>query len=126
MFPINFFGYNGFEKSFGKKTNRPKPRFLQVDLKVLVKNEIRDLKFVSGRFDEKRYDKEKMIVGSSGEFLFVWSIKNIFSGDYVSREVVGVGKGVIRSEFQWEKDTVFAVMKNGVGIQAVLDKNKNK
>jgi hypothetical protein len=42
LFPINFFGFTGFEKSFGKKTGRPKPRILEVDLKVLMKNGIQD------------------------------------------------------------------------------------
>lgn len=41
MFPINFFGFTGFEKSFGKKGGRPKPRILEVDTKVLMKNGIR-------------------------------------------------------------------------------------
>jgi hypothetical protein len=42
LFPINFFGFTGFEKSFGKNTGRPKPRILEVDLKLLMKNGIRD------------------------------------------------------------------------------------
>ena len=34
------------------------------------------------------------------------------------------GESILGSEFQFDKDCVFAAMKKGVGIQSVLNKTK--
>ena len=75
--------------------------------------------FSKATFDDKKGQKETMIIACSGECLFIWSLSNVLCGDFMTKQVIKLDEKIIINEFKYDTDKVLAMMKNGVHIQDV-------
>lgn len=124
LFPTQQGGQDGFNKTF-LKAEKPTPKVLRVHPTALVKHGIKDLKFLSARFDVKKGEVENYIVASSGPFMMIWQMKNILKGNYVTKEVKQLTSNIISNEFLRETDALIAAFKKGLVIQDTQEIKKH-
>lgn len=87
LIPTFYENQNGFTHSI-KNINKATPRILRIHPKDLKKLNIKDVCFGKAVFDDSEKNKEEFIVVSTGDFLFIWNLKQILQGKIFDYEVI--------------------------------------
>lgn len=116
LFPTNQQGKNGFNYQF-KKECKPTPKVLRVNPRSLAKFGITNLKFLSAKFDHKADECESYISASSGPYMFIWTMKNILKGNFVTNVVKKMADDIVSNEFKYNTDALIAATTRNLHYQ---------
>jgi len=118
--PVCFENKNGFNQTL-KNVEKATPRVLKLQPKTLLKYDLKEINFKSGRFDENEKEKEKYIVAATDELLVTWSLKNVLEGKVLRYEVKKVNDKVVSDEFKYNnEDKVLVIMPKEVAMHKTL------
>ena len=67
LLPTKQEGKTAFEKTF-RKDKKPKPILLKIGMNFKRKNRIDEVEFIQAKFDEKKDQKETLIIGTTKKF----------------------------------------------------------
>ncbi len=82
LFPAFQNGQSAFTTTF-PKNDKPMPRVLKISPKILLNIDEENLSFNSGKFNEKRNEKESFIIANSNNYLFFWNLKDVLKGHLI-------------------------------------------
>lgn len=109
-------GKNGFNFTF-RKNNKPQPKVLRVSPRAMNAHEIEQFSFTSAKFDNRKDEKEGMIVATSGRHVIVWSLKNVMRGRLETSRIKSYDETIIGNDFRYNSDRMVNALQHKIVVQ---------
>ena len=106
-------------KNMLKKTHKPKPILLKIHPNVLSKNNVMELNFNSAKFNEKKNEKESLIVATTNDLLVIWKLSKVLNGNYVSKDGYKLDGRIVDGEFLYDSNNLITTFEDDFHIKKV-------
>lgn len=101
------------------KIHKPKPILLKIHPNVLSQNNVNELNFNSAKFNEKKNEKESLIVATTDDLLVIWKLRNVLNGNYVSKDGYKLDSKIVNGEFLYDSNNLITTFENDFSIKKV-------
>ena len=116
LMPTEVNGISAFSKMF-LKCNKPGHVVLTISSIAMERHGIKNLNYISAKFDEKENDHESFVVAVTNEFMILWKFSEVKNGKLTTSLVRKMNERVVAGEFMYNHDDIVATFQRNLEIQ---------